>query len=129
MPMMTEGPDETFRRFLSLGQFMIQRCVATGAAIFPPRVMAPRSGETDLEWVPAGGRGVVYSFTIVAQKPPRQDYNICLIDLEEGPRLMSRLVEIDNHEISIGMAVQALLVREGDEPVLVFRPLIPAGAA
>lgn len=127
--MSTEGPDETFRRFLSQGRFMIQCSVATGAAIFPPRVVAPRSGETGLEWIPASGRAVVHSFTIVAQKPPREGYNICLVDLEEGPRLMSRLVEVNNSEIYIGMAVEALIIRDGEDPVLVFKPRIPGAAA
>lgn len=127
--MMTEGPDETFRRFLSEGRFMIQRSAATGVAVFPPRIMAPRSGEIDLEWTPASGRGVVHSFTVVAQKPPREDYNICLIDLEEGPRLMSRLIQIDNKEISIGMVVEALIGQEADAPVVLFKPVASELAA
>jgi uncharacterized OB-fold protein len=108
---------------------MIQRSVVTAKAIFPPRVMAPGSGETELEWVQASGRGVVQSFTVVPQRPPQADYNICLIDLEEGPRLMSRLVGVDHQEIAIGLAVEAVIEGEGDDAVLLFRPSNAGGAS
>jgi uncharacterized OB-fold protein len=121
--MLNEGPDAAFRRFLAEGRFMIQRSAAAKATVFPPRVMAPGSGETDLEWIPASGRGVVHSFTVVGQKPPAEDYNICLIDLEEGPRLMSRVVGLGAEALAIGLKVEALVDPQGEEPVLLFRPV------
>jgi uncharacterized OB-fold protein len=129
MPMFAaEGPDHTFQRLLSGGRFMIQRSASTGKAVFPPRVMAPGSGETDLEWVEASGRGVIHSFTIVSQRPPRSDYNLCLIDLEEGPRLMSRVLDIPNDQVAIGLAVEAVIADSGEEAVLMFRPAYGASA-
>lgn len=117
-----EGPDASFRRFLADGQLMIQRRRVSEEAVFPPRLMAPGDGATDLEWVSATGRATVHSFTVVARKPPLDGYNICLVDLEEGPRLMSRLVDIANDDIAIGLAVEAVIDRDGDAPVLLFRP-------
>src|SRR6185436_13261977 len=87
-------PDADYRRHLADGRFMLQRSRSSGAFVFHPRVAEPGSGATDLEWVEACGRGSVYSTTIVRCKPPAADYNVALIDLVEGPRMMSRVVGI-----------------------------------
>lgn len=117
------GPDAAWRQQLANGKFMIQRSAATSLAVFPPRVMAPGDGAQDLDWVEASGRGTVHSFTVVAQKPPSPGYNICLIDLAEGPRVMARLVEVDQAAIAIGMSVESVVETDGDTPVLAFRPV------
>lgn len=118
---MSEPPDQTFRRFLSEGRFMIQRSRASGTTFFPPRVMAPGTGEQDLEWITPTGRGTVHSFTVVPQRPPREDYNICLVDLEEGPRVLSRIVTAAPAELMIGTPVEAFVDVSGAEPILLFR--------
>jgi uncharacterized protein len=113
-------PDEDYRRHLAEGRFMLQRSSSSGAFLHPPRVAEPGSGAADLAWVPASGRGTVYSVTIVRQKPPAQDYNVVLIDLDEGPRLMSRAVGVAPADVKIGMQVCARIVTEDDAPLLVF---------
>jgi uncharacterized OB-fold protein len=114
-------PDEDFRRFLAEGRFMIQRSKGTGRHVFFPRVAEPGTG-AELEWVEASGRGVVHAVTVVRKKPPEPSYNVVLIDLEEGPRLMSRVEGVASDAVAIGLAVQAAIVEEEGEPVLVFRP-------
>jgi uncharacterized OB-fold protein len=101
---------------------MIQRARASGAFVFPPRLMVPGAGEGDLEWVEASGRGRIHSFTIVPQRTPQVDYNICLIDLIEGPRVLSRLVGIAHDDLAIGLAVEAVVDGGGDAPILLFKP-------
>ena len=101
---------------------MLQRSRSSGAFVFHPRVAEPGSGATDLEWVEASGRGSVYSTTTVRCKPPAADYNVALIDLAEGPRMMSRVVGVVAAEVKIGMPVQARIVIENDAPLLVFGP-------
>jgi uncharacterized protein len=117
------GPDIEFRRHLSEGRFMLQRCSSSGACIFYPRVAEPSTGATDLEWVEACGRGIVYSTTVVRQKPPTPDYNVALIELAEGPRMMSRVVGIAPADVKIGMAVRAKVVVEDDAPLVVFEAM------
>lgn len=116
-------PEQEFREFLASGRFMIQRSRSTGGYVFYPRVAEPGTGATDLEWVEASGRGTVHSYTVVAQKASTPDYNIVLVDLEEGPRLMSRLIGIDNAQIEMDMAVEAVIERDGETPVLLFKPV------
>ena len=115
-------PDADYRRHLAAGRFMLQRSRSSGAFVFYPRVAAPGSGATDLEWVEASGRGSVYSSTTVRCKPPAADYNVVLIDLAEGPRMMSRVVGIAAADVKIGMPVRARVVIENDAPLVVFDP-------
>jgi uncharacterized OB-fold protein len=113
-------PDAEFRAFLAQGRFMIQRSKSSGAHVFYPRAVAPGTGARDLEWVQACGRGVVYSTTVVRKKPPEPSYNVALIDLAEGPRMMSRVEGLDPAAVAIGMAVQARIIEQDGEPVVVF---------
>jgi len=115
-------PDADFQRFLSEGRFMIQRSRASGQYVFYPRTIAPGTGARDLEWVEASGLGTVYSTTVVRKKPPEPSYNVALIDLAEGPRMMSRVEGIAPDAVQIGMAVRARLVTQHGEPVVVFEP-------
>jgi hypothetical protein len=113
-------PDEDYRRHLAEGRFMLQRSHSSGNFVHPPRVAEPGSGAADLAWAPASGLGTVHSVTIVRQKPPAQDYNVVLIDLDEGPRVMSRVVGIAPVDVKIGMKVRARIITEDDAPLLVF---------
>ena len=115
-------PEQEFLAFLEQGRFMIQRSQDSGRYIFYPRVAEPGSGSTRLEWVEASGEGVVHSTTTVSQKPPTPNYNVALIELAEGPRMMSRVQGLPAEEVRIGMRVKARIVRENDRPVVVFEP-------
>lgn len=118
-------PEEQYLRFLGEGRFMIQRSRSSGRFVFYPRVAEPGTGAQDLDWVEASGAGTVHSTTVVRQKPPTPSYNVALIDLAEGPRMMSRVVGIAPEEVRIGMAVTARIDRDGDgeTPVVVFEPV------
>ena len=120
--MSTLQPEVDFQNFLAEGSFRIQRSRASGRYVFYPRVAEPLTGSTDLEWVEASGEGVVYSTTVVRQKPPAVNYNLALIDLAEGPRMMSRVVGIAPEEVKIGMAVKARIIRENEQGLVVFEP-------
>ena len=101
---------------------MLQRSRSTGGYVFYPRVAEPGVGAEDLEWVEASGRGSVYAVTIVSKKDPTDNYNIVLVDLAEGPRVMSRVVGAPLEAVVMGMSVQARIVTEDDQPVVVFVP-------
>ena len=116
-------PEQEFLAFLAQGRFMIQRSRSSGRHVFYPRVAEPRTGATDLEWVPASGAGTVYATSVVRQRDPSQSYNVALIDLAEGPRMMSRVEGIAPDAVRIGMRVQARVAAEGDGFVVVFDPV------
>ena len=115
-------PEVDFLKFLEQGSFRLQRSRSSGRHIFYPRVAEPSTGSTDLEWVEASGRGTVYSTTVIRQKPPAPNYNLALVDLEEGPRMMTRVEGIAPEQVTIGMPVKAKIVREDDRALLVFEP-------
>jgi uncharacterized OB-fold protein len=115
-------PEKQYADYLAQGEFMLLRAKASGKFIFYPRVAEPLTGDTDLEWVKASGRATVYSATIVRQRPPAADYNVVLVDLEEGPRMMSRVDGSPAAEVRIGMSVEARIIQEGGSPLVVFVP-------
>lgn len=111
--------------FLNLaeGRFMIQRCGACSKHVFYPRVLCVHCGSCELDWVTPAGTGTVYSTSIVRKKPEEGgDYNVALIDLDEGVRMMSRVDGVPLDRIAIGMPVKAKIIDGEDGPVVVFEP-------
>lgn len=119
MPQLPEiGPEHQYKTYLEEGKFMIQRSRSTGKFVFYPRVAIPGSGETDLEWVEASGRGTVYSITVNRGKAG--SYNVALIDLEEGVRMMSTVQSVET--LPIGAPVRAQIIKQDGEAIVVFHP-------
>lgn len=117
------GPDAYFRAGLSAGRILLQRARSNGECFFYPRICAPGTGEAELDWVEASGAGTVYSTTIVRRRADQGgDYNICLIELDEGPRLLSQVVETPPEAVSIGQRVVAHVGSIDGEPAILFRP-------
>lgn len=115
------GPESQWRAALADGRLLLQRA-PDGSAIFPPRLAAPGSGAGPLEWIEASGRGSVYSVSWIQRKPPAEPYNVVLVELEEGARLMSRVDGVTPETLRIGMAIEAFIETGGDAPLLLFRP-------
>jgi len=102
------GPEKQYLDKLAAGHFEIQKCAGCGKHVFYTRVLCPHCGGDRLDWVAPSGRGTVYSTTVVRRKPADGgDYNIVLVDLAEGVRLMSRVAGIAPEQVKIGMAVSA----------------------
>lgn len=113
------SPESFWREALADGRLLLQRAMGSGETFFPPRLMEPGTGETHLEWIEASGLGTVYSVTMVNQKPPAVPYNVVLVDLDEGPRVMSRVEGIG--EIVIGARVKAR-INQAEDAILLFEP-------
>jgi len=120
-------PEKEYLEHLAAGRFMIQRSRSTGEHVFYPRVAAPATGATDLEWIEPSGLGTVYSTTVIRQKPPTPNYNLALVDLKEGPRMMARVVGVAPEEVKIGQQVKARVALPADGsadlPMVVFEPV------
>jgi hypothetical protein len=102
------GPEKRFFDALAAGRFEIQKCADCAQHVFYPRVICPHCGSDRLDWIAPSGRGTVYSTTVVRRKPADGgDYNVCLVDLAEGVRMMSRVAGIAPPDVRIGMAVKA----------------------
>ena len=92
------------------GKVLYQECTACGHRQFYPRAMCTACGETP-EWVRASGRGTVHTFTVIRQnygRPFRDElpYVVAIVELEEGPRLMTNVTGIAVEDVRIGLPVQ-----------------------
>lgn len=116
-------PTQTFFNFVNEGKFMLQRSASTGEWVYYPRMFAPKSGATDLEWTAPSGKGTVYATTVKRMKPPVPSVNIAIVELDEGPRMMSHVQGIEPDAVKIGMRVKARIV-DGldDNKIVVFVP-------
>jgi uncharacterized OB-fold protein len=94
-----------------VGELRLQRCASCGAFRHPPRPMCGACRSTDVVWVASAGRGRIWSWTIV--HPPvlpafQTDvpYNVIVVELDEGVRLVSNLVDAGGDDIQAGAPVE-----------------------
>lgn len=93
---------------LDEGRFMIQRCEACAKHVYFPRELCPHCGCERLAWVEPQGSGTVHAVTTVRRKADAGgDYNVSLVDLDEGVRVMSRVEGVPPSDVRIGQRVRA----------------------
>jgi uncharacterized OB-fold protein len=113
---LAESPLTTYQRHLDRGELAYQWSADANRAVFYPRVICPYTGSERLEWRLSAGLGTVYATTVTH---PREGapYNVALIDVDEGFRLMSRVEDIAPEDVRIGMRVKFRVHKPaGDEP-------------
>jgi len=108
------------------GELRLQRCRACERAYFPPQPFCPRCTGTDVEVVRATGRGSLHSYVINHRPAPgfEAPYVIAVVELEEGPRLLSNLVGVaaDPDALPIDLPVVVAFEAVGDVTLPLFRP-------
>jgi uncharacterized OB-fold protein len=110
-------------------RFLIVRCRACGEAHHYPRPFCPRCWSDDVAWEEASGRATLYTYSTVFMNdlPPFKDrlpYVAAMVDLDEGPRVMTNVVDCDPADLSIGRHLQVDFRELTDEiTVPVFRPV------
>jgi uncharacterized OB-fold protein len=114
------APTKTYFTRLRQGVIPYQRCADCAMALFYPRILCPSCGSSHLAWQDSTGIGIVYSLTAI---PTRNGdpYLVCLVDLDDGYRMMSTVVDVPALEVTIGMRVYGSVDHDGDEPRVVFR--------
>jgi uncharacterized OB-fold protein len=111
-----------------LGELRIQRCNACGRAYFYPRPSCPFCSSTDVSWEKASGYARLHTYLISHRPAPgfadEVPYAIGVVELEEGPRMMTNLVDVDNtpEALVLDMALEVAFEPRGDQHVPVFRP-------
>jgi uncharacterized OB-fold protein len=110
------------------GQLLIRRCGECGEASFYPRPFCPSCWSEDVAWEQASGRATLYTWSVVYQNdlppfPSRVPYVAAIVDLEEGPRMMTNVVDCDFATLAVGMALEVTFRPETETiTVPVFRP-------
>lgn len=117
------SPLEQYRTLLAQGVLAFQ-IDDDGRGLFYPRVATPAGYRGKLHWTTSAGLGTVYATTFISPKG-EPTYNVALIDMDEGFRLMSRVESLPADQVRIGMRVKVRInPAEGDEgPYPVFDPL------
>lgn len=115
--------DATRRRELAL-----QRCSDCGAFRWTPQVLCRECHSERYEWTAVSGRGSLYSYTMVHRPPlPVFDapYVVAVVALEEGPLMLTNLVDCPPDALRIDMPVEVAF-RPLDETITLY-PFRPAG--
>lgn len=109
-------------------RLVIQRCLACQAYRFPPEIACSQCGSEDYEWAPVSGRATLYTWTVAY--PPllpffgeRAPWPIAVVQLAEGPRLVTNIVGVLPEEYEIGMPLKVGFEDvDGDVTLVVFKP-------
>lgn len=98
-PSASSSLEDEYLRFLASGSLCFQRCEACRHAWLPPREACPNCLQERWVWEAASGRAHLVSWVVyrVALDPRYRDrvpYNVAIVELDEGPRLISNLVDV-----------------------------------
>ncbi len=106
----------------------LPRCLACERVHFYPRALCPHCGGGDFTWISASGGGSINSFTVVRRAPSpafesQVPYIVAIVALDEGPHLMTNIVECDPDRVRIGDRVSVRFLDVDNETTLpVFAP-------
>lgn len=122
--------DDLTREFwdgLSAGELRFQRCQECGNAWLPPREECPSCWSDQWAYEASSGRGTLISWIVYhkAYHPYFQDklpYNVCVVELEEGPRMLTNLLTDDPASLEIDQPVELEIQEEAGVALARFRP-------
>jgi uncharacterized OB-fold protein len=115
---------EYYWRSAADGTLVLQRCTSCLQFQFYPRSLCTRcTGET--EWVEASGRGTLYTYTVIRQNrsgafSALSPYAVGIVQLEEGVRMMSNIVECELDDLYVDMPLQAVILKAAEDIGLPF---------
>ena len=109
------------------GRLMLQHCLSCGECWHPPEHICPNCQSSDIEWRPAAGTGVVYSYTVVSHATHmafdgKTPYLVALVDLEEGPRLVTSIRNCAHTDAYVDMPVTVVFETVGEITLPQFVP-------
>jgi uncharacterized OB-fold protein len=108
------------------GELRLQRCRECEQAYFPPQPFCPWCGNDEVEIVRASGRGFLYSYVITHRAAPgfEAPYVIAEVELDEGPRMLSNLIDVDPDPAALPLDLPLEVAYEtfGDVTLPRFRP-------
>lgn len=123
-PTVTEETRE-FWEALTQSRFVLPRCTRCETWIWYPRQFCSGCGSLDTAWEEVSGRGRIYSFTVVRKSAVAGwselvPYVIAYVELEEGPRVISNVVDCDPESLAIGTPVR-IRIHSGEGGHALFR--------
>jgi len=124
-----QPPLKAYEDALNNGEIIYQVCGDCQHVAFYPRLVCPDCGSTSVSYTPSAGKGAVYTRTVIHSRN-RDPYNVVLIAMDEGFRIMSTVEDASNDDVQIGMRVELKTVypveeanaKAGQLPKHVFKP-------
>ena len=110
------------------GQLLVQKCDSCGEYQFYPRGICANCWSNDIQWITSSGKGTVWTFAVTYQNGTpgfAEDvpYVLALVELEEGVRMFTNIVECDPRSVTIGMPVEVTFVQATNQiSVPYFKP-------
>jgi uncharacterized OB-fold protein len=109
------------------GVLRIKRCRACGAAHYYPRPFCPVCWSTDVDWIDTAGTGTLYTYSVVHVNDlpsfrERVPYVVAIVELDEGPRMETNVVDCPLDELRVGMRLTVTFEDEGELVLPRFRP-------
>ncbi|OZI59573.1 Zn-ribbon domain-containing OB-fold protein [Bordetella genomosp. 11] len=114
----TNPENEAFFAAAAQGRLLYGHCRACEQAHYYPRRFCPHCFSAEVDWVPASGRGIIYSYTENSGDPGGQA--LAFIELDEGVRMLSNIVDASLERLHIGAVVRVAFARAGAVRVPVF---------
>ena len=101
-------------------ELRLQRCSTCRRLRYPPAPVCSNCPSMDVEWETVSGRGAIFSFVVfrLAYHPARGDRvpdNVALVELEEGPRMIGNVVDVDPGALRVGQPVRAVFEAVTDD--------------
>ena len=96
----------------SEGKLLLKRCTQCDEIHYYPRVLCPYCMSEKIEWIEAMGKGEIYTYSVMRHGTP---YAIAFVELEEGVRMMTNIVDCDLDSVHIGQKVYVVFKESGDE--------------
>ena len=110
---------EAYWKSASEGILLVRKCRSCGEAHHYPRTNCPFCFSDLTEWQKASGKGVIYTYTVMRRVPV--PYAIAYVTLEEGPSMMTNIIDCDLDAVAIGSRVRLIFKpSDGDTPVPMF---------
>ena len=114
---------ERFWRGASEGRYLLCECRKCGLIYHYPRALCPDCFSNDIAWREASGEGVLYSYSVAREVSGWPDDALPLVvayvELTEGPRVMTNVVDCDPEAVSVGAPVCVRFVPTDDESVAI----------
>lgn len=110
------------------GRLLVQECPACGHRQFYPRALCTSCGATP-GWLECAGTATVHTFTVIRQHggPGFADevpFVVAVVELDEGPRMIGNVTDVDPDEVTVGMAVQVWFAPASAEAAVpLWRPV------
>lgn len=110
------------------GTLLLQRCSDCGTVLYYPRYLCAKCHSTNLVNFAASGRGTIYSYTLttrgILEYADAGAYVLAMVELNEGPKMLTNIIDCNPAELAIGQAVEVVFCDTGGGGALPrFRPL------